>query len=117
MIPWNHTASIYRDVPVRGAMGSTSSWTLVHTPTAPNAFADMTVQGTTHDAGGERAATNRRWFLSTAFRPMMGDVLVITAGPESPTRVRVLAPVVAAATPRGLHHYEVATEAYDGAEP
>jgi hypothetical protein len=116
-IPWNHTVSIHRDVPVRGAMGSTSSWALVYTPTAPNAFADMTVQGTTHDAGGERGATNRRWFLSPAFRPTMGDVLVISAGPEAPARVRVRT-VTAAARPGGTtHHYEVMTEQYDGAAP
>jgi hypothetical protein len=111
---WNHAARIYRDVPVRGPMGSSSTWTLVHTPAGRNARGDISTQGTTHDAGGERAATNRRWFLTPTFRPMMGDVLDIIGGPEAPTRVRVLT-VVAAEAMSGMHHYEVITEQYTGA--
>jgi hypothetical protein len=111
MIRWNHTATVMRPVFVRGAYGTASTLQPVAAPGRPNARPDMTTQGTTHEAGGERQATNRRWFLRPDVRPTMGDVLEITTGPESPARMRVLS-VVAAAVGARVRHYEVTTEQY-----
>jgi hypothetical protein len=111
VIRWNHTATLLRPIRSRGSFGSSFVLQAVNTPARKNARPELMVQGTTHEAGGERAATNRRWFLRPDVRPMMGDVLDIIAGPEAPLRVRVRT-VVAAAGGARVHHYEVVTEQY-----
>jgi hypothetical protein len=116
MIRWNHTATIMRPTLARGAFGTAPTLSPLPGPARKNARPDMLVQGTTHEAGGERQATNRRWFLRPDTRPLPGDVLNITTGPESPLRVRVLS-VVAGAGGARVRHYEVTTEQYTQAVP
>lgn len=109
---WNHTAEIWRDTDTEDAYGSTHAPVRQNTPTRHNCRPDQRWSGDLQRSGGDRQSANRVWYIDASEDVAQGDVLKITAGPESPAQWRVLT----AAKPTGMagvvNHIEANCETF-----
>ena len=114
---WTHTARLYRATALRDGFGEpVEAWLPAGPePAGPNARPDAIWSGRLADQGaGEEQAAARRWYLDASVGDVQErDVLDVTAGPDAPARLRVLAVARPAAGIRA-HHLEVLAEVWEG---
>lgn len=112
MIPWNHTAEIWRDTDTSDEYGSTHAPVQQNTPSAHNCRPNQNWAGDLQRSGGDRQSANRVWYISPRESVAQGDVLKITAGPESPGQWRVLTVTKPTGAGNRVHHIEANCESF-----
>jgi hypothetical protein len=113
---WDHRAILYRATPTRDTYGDlVEAWAAQAVPAGKNCRADQGWGGDLTDHGpGEQQSTNRVWFLDKAFADVRErDVLSITEGPETGSKVRILS-VTRPTNPTSIHHFEITGEVWHG---